>query len=337
MTTRGDDRIRNYLEWSDEGNPTIWRYMGVFAIVLFLWQLPQSFLHVFIPPPYTSPVVAMAVLVAPFVVAFFSVPLATKLILKRPAFSIALPSWPPRWGDWFLGASAGLVIIGVTSVVLLPLSPLTYRGWGAWSNLGIVVPFLVLAVVGLFFQTGFEEMWFRGFSEQLVRKYTKNVWLFLGVPAFAFASRHIGNVAEFGSKWTAMLPYLFFALSLAWAAWRTGSLVMSMGLHFGNNLAVAIFVSTKGDVIPTLSPFVNMDASLTGAIASGRFRRRSWSSSSSSLRRRRGPRCGSVVSGRRPRSATRRALRLRRAPLAGSPCHNGLMLQTRSSWPAPGR
>jgi hypothetical protein len=42
---------------------------------------------------------------------------------------------------------------------------------------------------------------------------------------------------------------------------------MSMGLHFANNLSIALFVSTEGDVIPTLSPFVNLNASLTGAIA----------------------------------------------------------------------
>lgn len=61
-----------------------------------------------------------------------------------------------------------------------------------------------------------------------------------------------------------MLPYLLMALTFAWAAWRTGSLLISMGLHFANNLAIALFVSTKGDVIPTLSPFVNMNPSLTG-------------------------------------------------------------------------
>jgi len=267
VTNPNTAEFHNYLEWSDEGKPTFWRYVGTLAIVLFIWRFAQSVLPMLVPPPYENPVMGMVVLVVPFLGAFILLPLTTKHILKRPAFSIALPSWPPRWGDWFLGAGFGLAIFVVTTAVLLPMSPLTYRGWDSWSNLEVVLPFLLLAIVGLFFQTGFEEMYFRGLFEQLVRKYTKNIWLVLGLPAIGFASTHIGNISDFGSKWTAMLPYLLLALSFAWAAWRTGSLLMAMGLHFANNLSIALFVSTRGDVVPTISPFVNTDSSLTAAIA----------------------------------------------------------------------
>lgn len=267
MTNPNTAEFRNYLEWSDEGKPTFWRYMGVLAIVLFIWRFAQSFLPMFFPPPYENPLMGMVMLVVPFLGAFISLPLVTKYILKRPAFSSALPSCPPRWGDWFLGAGFGLVIMGVTTAVLLPISTVTYRGWDLWTNVPVVAPFLLVSIVGLFLQTGFEEMYFRGLFEQLTRKYTKNIWLILGLPAIGFSYRHIGNISDFGSKWTAMLPYLLLALSFAWTAWRTGSLLMPMGLHFTNNLSIALFVSTRGDVIPTISPFVNTDSSLQGALA----------------------------------------------------------------------
>jgi len=53
-----------------------------------------------------------------------------------------------------------------------------------------------------------------------------------------------------------MVPYLVPALAWGWIAWRTGSLLMPMGLHFANNAFLVLFVNTKGDVLQTVTPFI---------------------------------------------------------------------------------
>jgi hypothetical protein len=59
-----------------------------------------------------------------------------------------------------------------------------------------------------------------------------------------------------------MVPYFVAALYLGCVAWRTGSLVMPMGLHFANNGWNALFANAKGDVIVTPAPFIGPYISL---------------------------------------------------------------------------
>jgi membrane protease YdiL (CAAX protease family) len=121
---------------------------------------------------------------------------------------------------------------------------------GAWLLL------LAVAGVGLLIQTGTEELMYRGYLTQFVRRYTASPILFIGVPALIFSAMHIGNIAEFGGHWYALLPNLVSALLYAWFAYRTGALWTAIGLHWANNLGNSVLVGTDIDVIPSLAPVI---------------------------------------------------------------------------------
>ncbi len=93
---------------------------------------------------------------------------------------------------------------------------------------GIVLPML-------------EELLFRGFLYQVLRRYVGSGWA-LAVTTFLFAVGHLEPPLEAGDWRTLMAPLLrlpeFLGLGflLGWLAQRSGSLLPSMVLHMANNL-----------------------------------------------------------------------------------------------------
>ena len=66
-----------------------------------------------------------------------------------------------------------------------------------------------------------------------------------------------------------MAPYFVTAITWGWVAWRTGSLLLSMGLHVGNNTFLVLFVNSRGDVIQSGAPFVLENLTLPHTIIAG--------------------------------------------------------------------
>ena len=119
---------------------------------------------------------------------------------------------------------------------------------------GAFLPFLVVAVIGLLLQVGYEEAYYRGYTEQLMGRITRNATLVILLPALGFTFGHKGNIDGYHGGFAPLLPYLVFGLTMAYVAWQTGSLLMSIGLHWANNLMLALVVSTTGDVLPSVAP-----------------------------------------------------------------------------------
>lgn len=108
------------------------------------------------------------------------------------------------------------------------------------------LPFLGLLIISLLLlpiQTGFEELFFRGYLLQGIGTLTQNRWILLLVPAIFFGLAHIGNpeVAKLGYGF--LLMYIFFGISFGLIALLDDGLELVMGIHFANNLAAALFVT----------------------------------------------------------------------------------------------
>ena len=251
MGDREDHVIHNYLEWSDEGRPAIWRYLAAIVLGFLFWMwgsipailLLQDFLN--------DPATKSVAFEYTFVVGLVAIPLIVRYLLKRPAFSVALPSWPPRLADYGLGIAIQWAAMVVMYLVAAKVS---FRGWEHVT--AAAVPMLFAALLGLALQTAFEELYFRGLIAQATRRLIKWLPAVIGVQAVYFASLHVGNVEAWGGGNLAMVPYLVPALAWGWIAWRTGSLLMPMGLHFANNAFLVLFVNTRGDVLQTATPFI---------------------------------------------------------------------------------
>ena len=114
-------------------------------------------------------------------------------------------------------------------------------------------------------------MLFRGYLTQFMRRLSKHPAVFIGVPALVFAAPHIANVESLGGGPLVLLPYFATGLLYGWAAYRSGSLYMSWGLHFNNNLFNLLVVGTEDDILKSAAPlqFPGPDLAVTTVIILG--------------------------------------------------------------------
>lgn len=246
----------SYLDWSDQGRATVVAYTfgAVLALLAVLVFSGFGVLVATIADPgyESSPLVSNAALFAGFAVPFLAVPGIVRWLNRRPGWSVAMPQL--RYEGWHLwvgfgvGVAVGLVAIAVAGV--LGAVDLRYAGFD-WS---LLLPLVLVGFIGIFIQAGAEEMVFRGYLTQFARRFTARPWLFIGIPAILFALPHAGNIAAYSGNPLVLAPYLTAGLLYGWAAYRSGSLWLSLGLHLSNNLSGLVLVGTAGDVIRTAAP-----------------------------------------------------------------------------------
>jgi membrane protease YdiL (CAAX protease family) len=259
METPSPAKPTSYLDWSDQGAATFARYAIGLLLIFASWLVLGSLIAV----PFTllgltvlegSAAAQTLGVVSSFFAAAVAVPLVTRYLLKRPWWSVGFPEWRIDWRALGTAMAVGLVVGLASTLIFGGLGLLQIRlqvpDPGAWLLL------LAVAGVGLLIQTGTEELMYRGYLTQFVRRYTASPILFIGVPALIFSAMHIANIAEFGGHWYALLPYLVSALLYAWFAYRTGALWTAIGLHWANNLGNSVLVGTDIDVIPSLAPVI---------------------------------------------------------------------------------
>jgi uncharacterized protein len=238
-------KFRDYLKWSDEGRSSVWLYLiavilgylglqlGSIPVFLVLGRfLGEAAATGFVAVEYTFAGVIVVVL------------LVVKFLLGRPSWSVALPSWPPRWADYGVGMAIWWAAMTPFYLALILFGRLTFQCWSSFSGEGLLL-FLVM-IVGVAIQTGAEEIYFCGLLAQVTRRITKWIPVVLVVQALFFAHLHGGNVKAWGGGIAAMTPYFATAMALGCATWRSGSLMMPMGMHFANNSTLFLLVSTKG-------------------------------------------------------------------------------------------
>lgn len=165
-----------------------------------------------------------------------------------------MPRERVEWWNFGAGFAVGMVV-GALVAVLFSLTGLMPIQLNPQFNLGALLPLIFMGFVGIFIQAGSEEMLFRGYLTQFARRFTANPYLFVGIPAVLFALPHILNVAALGGTIFAAIPYLIAGVFYGWAAYKTGSLWMSLGLHLSNNFSNLVLIGTVGDILPTAAPF----------------------------------------------------------------------------------
>jgi membrane protease YdiL (CAAX protease family) len=257
-------RPRHYLDWSGKGRCSIWLYF--LAVILGYLGLQWGSIPVLLlaGDHINDRLFGPALLELSFAGFIVTVLLTVRLILGRPAWSVGVPAWPPRWIDYLAGMLmwwAGMLLMYL--IFVIPFGRVSFQGWGVFS--GALIPYLAAITVGVMVQTAAEELFFRGLLMQATRRATAWLPAVIGVQALWFAHLHAGNVSAWGGGYMAMLPYFATALALGWAAWRSGSLLLPMGMHFANNIALFVLVKTEGDVVEASTPFIAQAASPASA------------------------------------------------------------------------
>ncbi|GAA4397876.1 hypothetical protein GCM10023168_03310 [Fodinibacter luteus] len=283
----------SYLDWTFEGRAGIVRYVvtAVLMVLVFffvaalLGSIPTVLLQIAAPEFDHSDLGQNVQVMFTFVMAFLLLPLVVWLVHRRPGWSIGLPTRRIPFRDLGLGFGVGVAVAVLVSAVthVTGIYEVEYVGidWSQWL--------LVLAVTAplILIQASSEEMLFRGYLTQVVRRLSSNPLLFVSIPAVLFGLPHAANIAAYRGNIAVLLPYIVSGLLYGWAAWRTGSLVLGAGLHWANNLGGEVLIGTKDDVLKSVAPWVSglpsltmvtvittVNAVLTIAVLEGLLRRR---------------------------------------------------------------
>jgi membrane protease YdiL (CAAX protease family) len=187
----------------------------------------------------------------PFVGALALLWLLARFLMRRPLWTFAMPTPGTEWGLFSRGVIIQLVCLGLGTLVF-SLSPIGSLDVSApdWSLLAVLAP---IALLGFAIQAGVEEIVFRGIWPQAVRRFTGWIVLVYGFPALVFASLHVGNVSALGDGGLALLPYFLTACLWGWVSYRTGSLWLSWGMHYANNIYLVLLIGSHDDVATPVS------------------------------------------------------------------------------------
>jgi membrane protease YdiL (CAAX protease family) len=250
MNAQDPVEIKSYLDWALKGRSTWWLYLIGLVIFQIILSAGSSFfvilLVILVPALASGSVVgSVAMTTLGFLPAFLAIPFFTWLLHKRPWWSVALPQL--KLDGWKLG-------IGFLFGVLINLVVYLAGGLFAGSQISFVAPdlstYLPLLIVGaitIFIQVTAEELLYRGYTMQFMRRLTANPVLIVGISGLLFAAIHIGNVFLNGMPWYGVLIYLFDGLVYGWLAWRSRSLWMPIGFHLANNFALVVLVNEKAN------------------------------------------------------------------------------------------
>ncbi|MGB7981332.1 MAG: CPBP family intramembrane glutamic endopeptidase [Candidatus Nanopelagicales bacterium] len=246
----------HYLQWAGRGRSSVWRYLAGTMVVVLAWSVGTVLVQVLAAATGLDedarPGPSLAYLTGTFALGALAVPLVVRCVHRRPAWSVGVAQWPGPVRDVGSGIGIALISLLLADALATVGHPLRYVGmdWGRWWSVAVI------AVVGFAVQVGFEELMFRGYLTQAVRRLTSKPLLVVGAPSLLFAGIHWGNLDRYGRNPLQLIPYLLMGATLGWAAWRSGSLWLPFGIHWANNTYAVLLVGNPGDVLPFGAPFV---------------------------------------------------------------------------------
>lgn len=154
----------------------------------------------------------------------------------------------------FFFAAFLVIIIQVVFFALTYWIDSSHMAWNFNATKFFIL--LVICVLLLPVQIGFEEYFFRGYLMQQIGVKTKSVWIPLIFSSLCFGLAHSANpeVAEIGFK--LMVFYIGTGLFLGVITLLDDGLELSLGFHFANNLMSAILITSDFAVLQTDAMFV---------------------------------------------------------------------------------
>lgn len=193
----------------------------------------------------------------PFTLGILSIAFCSKLIFKRSfrTFLTARPRFDFRRFFFSFGLWSTLMMV---SFFITFIDYNHQIQWNFQSEHFFYLVLLSLILVPL--QTGFEEILFRGFLIQLFGKVTQKGIYLIGINGILFASLHLLNpeVATLGAA--AVVYYVVSGVFAALITVMDNGLELSWGFHLANNFFGIIVVTNNWQVIQTDALFMDVSA-----------------------------------------------------------------------------
>jgi len=195
----------------------------------------------------------LMLMMLPFVVGLFALIAMIKVAHKRSFSDTTTGASSFRWGRFMRGFGLWLML----SAFVIAVGSLIIPEALVWNFQA--KQFAVLVVISLIFiplQTGFEEVLFRGYLLQAFQLLTKNKWVAVVITGMAFGLLHIANpeVAEYGFG-LAMSQYIFFGLLFGFMTVMDNGLELAWGAHAANNIFLSLFVTHEASALQTPAMF----------------------------------------------------------------------------------
>lgn len=250
MTDERDD-VLSYLDWAVRGKSGIGRYVLVIVLAYVAMFGLTGFATISLKALTTDDAMKVPLANFGFALTLIAIPVLVRLFLSRPTWSVAFPRFPGPAIDLLAGFAIMVVLLAIRTLVLAPMVPVTSNAFDRWADPAVILPYLAAAVPSFFIQVSTEELLYRGLFAQFVRRFTRSAVLIVVITAILFALPHAGNLAGADGSPLALVPYVVSGLLLGYAAWRSGSLWLPIGLHFGNNLFLVTMVGMQSDAAGT--------------------------------------------------------------------------------------
>lgn len=212
----------------------------------------------------------LALMLLSFAVGLFALILLAKVFQKKKFtdYTTGRPRWDLR--RFGFGALVWGVLVALVTVQQVASDADVVLNFNAEK-------FFPLLAVGLLlfpFQTGFEEVMFRGYLMQGSALLFRYRWAALLFTSLLFGLMHSANpeIDTFGF-WTAMPQYVIMGLIMGFVALKDDGIELAAGMHFANNLMSSLLVTSDGMVFDTaavfrdLSPEVSWVDTLVMAVA----------------------------------------------------------------------
>ena len=166
----------------------------------------------------------------------------TKIDYKK-LFSMKKPNIPQVGGALCIGVAAflGATIVGA---LLMPVFPESAKGLETLDEMLAGQPTALLILVIALMPAVGEELLFRGFVMGTLREKCKP-WVTVLVTTLIFAAYHMSLIK--------MFTIGIVGLALTFAAYRSGSIYVSMTVHFLNNL-LSVLISAYPDQLRQIAP-----------------------------------------------------------------------------------
>ena len=163
---------------------------------------------------------------------------------------------PRRW--FIRDFSRGVLGVIVVGLAFTPVAWTLGGGFTAQQPFLNWLYVLPLGLVALLFQTGAEELVFRGFLQHHLSKRFRSPVLWMILPSLVFGLLHFDPESSHGANLVYVGSTALFGLAAADLTMRSGNLGAAWGLHFANNVFALMVVSYAGD-IEHLSLFTHGD------------------------------------------------------------------------------
>lgn len=186
-----------------------------------------------------------------FVLASIAFLISIKKIHHKTLTSVLTGYDKFRFNRFWFAFAIWSVLVGIATLVEYFLKPQAFTF--SFDLSGFLIG-LILLVVFMPIQSGFEEVFFRGYLMQGLSLITKNGILPLIITSLLFGAAHMSNPEAKEYGWALMLTYyVFFALFMGAITLIDEGLELAIGIHTANNIMASILVSSDHSVIKTYS------------------------------------------------------------------------------------